>query len=93
MPRLCRITDRQMKSFLWKNWSFRWAERMRANRNWGWLWVVLYVTLFKLGLGVILITYVRVTGHDPGLTTLPGILLIWFLFYQPLFNRWVAKEE
>ena len=82
-----------MKTFLWKNWSFRWAKRIRENRNWGWLWVVLYVTTFKLGLGVILVSHVRITGDDPSLSALPWILLVWFLLYQPFFNRWVARKN
>ena len=82
-----------MGTFLKEQWSFRWAERIRENRNWGWLWVVLYVTLFKLGLAVLLIGYVRITGDDPSLTSLPIVLLLWFLLYQPLFNRWVAKNK
>tara|TARA_B100001971_G_C18190542_1_gene538324 strand:+ start:607 stop:930 length:324 start_codon:yes stop_codon:yes gene_type:complete len=87
------IRNDEMGPFLKKHWSFRWADRIRQNRNWGWLWVVLYVTLFKLGLGLILISYVRISGDDPALTRLPWILLIWFLLYQPLFNRWVAKNK
>ena len=82
-----------MKTFLKHHWSFRWAKRIRANRNWGWLWVMFYVTLFKLGLGSILIAYVRVTRHDPGLYALFPILVGWFALNQPLFNRIVARDD
>ena len=80
-------------TFLKHHWSFRWTKRIRASRNWGWLWVVLYVTLFKLGLGSILIAYLRITHHDPGLETLLPILAGWFALYQPLFNRFVAGDD
>ena len=84
---------RSVGAFLVRHWSFRWAERVREHRNWGWLWIVLYVTLFKLGLGAIIIAFFKILGHDPGLTALAPLLVAWFALYQPAFNHFVAKKD
>ena len=81
--------------FMKRHYSFRWfLDTWSAKQKW--MYVALYVVLFKLGFIPILVffetTGLLSEGSFLSLGVLIIILVLWFAIYQPVFNFFLARD-
>jgi len=81
--------------FVKRHYSFHWfLDTWTVKQKW--LYVALYVVLFKLGLIPILVisetTGLLSEGSFLSLGVLGILLFLWFAIYQPVFNFIFARD-
>ena len=81
--------------FMKRHYSFRWFLDTWTVKE-KWMYVALYVVLFKISLIPILIisetTDLLSEGSFLSLGVLVILLVIWFAIYQPTFNFFMARD-
>jgi len=81
--------------FLNQHYAFRWySDRWTVKQKW--MYVALYVTLFKVSLIPLLVisetTGLLKEGSFLSLGVLVILLVLWFAIYQPVFNFFMARD-
>jgi hypothetical protein len=80
--------------FMKRHYSFRWFLDTWTVKE-KWMYVALYVVLFKISLIPILVisetTGLLSEGSFLSLGVLVILILIWFAIYQPIFNFFMAR--
>ena len=81
--------------FIKRHYSFRWFLDTWTVKE-KWLYVALYVVLYKISLIPILVIFETIGLLPEGTYLSLGVLVIlfvlWFAIYQPIFNFFLARD-
>ena len=81
--------------FIKRHYSFRWFLDTWTVKE-RWLYVALYVVLYKISLIPILVIFETIGLLPEGTYLSLGVLVIlfvlWFAIYQPIFNFFLARD-
>ena len=81
--------------FIKRHYSFRWFLDTWTVKE-KWLYVALYVVLYKISLIPILVIFETIGLLQEGTYWSLGVLVIlfvlWFAIYQPIFNFFLARD-
>lgn len=81
--------------FIKRHYSFRWFLDTWTVKE-KWLYVALYVVLYKISLIPILVIFETIGLLPEGTYWSLGVLVIlfvlWFAIYQPIFNFFLARD-
>ena len=81
--------------FIKRHYSFRWFLVTWTVKE-KWLYVALYVVLYKISLIPILVIFETIGLLPEGTYLSLGVLVIlfvlWFAIYQPIFNFFLARD-
>ena len=82
--------------FIKRHYSFRWFLDTWTIKE-KWLYVALYVVLYKISLIPILVIFETIGLLPEGTYLSLGVLVIlfvlWFAIYQPIFNFFQARDD
>ena len=84
-----------LSGFMKRHYSFRWFLDTWTVKE-KWMYVALYVVLFKISLIPILVisetTGLLSEGSFVSLGVLVILLVLWFAIFQPAFNFFLARD-